>query len=395
MNTLVIVFAAVVLAPLVADRLARFVVIPSVVLEILLGLLVGPQVLGWATEGPLITFIADFGLAMLMFLAGYEIDFDRLQGTPLRLAGVGWLCSLVLGLGFGILIHGFTFASLVVGLALTTTALGTILPIVRDRGLLGTRLGPRILAVGGFGEFGPIIAIALLLSGNAPTQTGLLLAAFALVALAAVWLALRPRSKWLVRLVTVTVGTSVQLAIRFAVCTIIVMLWVAYELTLDVLLGAFVAGIVVRLAITTSHPREAEVVQSKLEAIAFGMFVPFFFVVTGMRFDLRALLDNPAALLLVPVFVGLFLVVRGGPILLLHRKDLDRAAARRLALLGSTALPIVVALTTIGTDTGVMRASTAAALVGAAMITVLVFPLLAVRGLSGLRQDFLEGRVTP
>ena len=148
------------------------------------------------------------------------------------------------------------------------------------------------------------------------------------------------------------------------------------------LLGAFVAGIVVRLALNTDDPREAEVVQSKLEAIAFGMVVPFFFVVTGIRFDLRALLADPMALVLVPVFVGLFFVVRGLPILLLHRDDLVRLDARRLALLGSTALPIVVALTTIGTQTAAMAAGAAAALVGASMVTVLVFPLMAVRGLS-------------
>ncbi|MEJ2856202.1 MULTISPECIES: cation:proton antiporter [unclassified Saccharothrix] len=382
MDTLVIVFAVVVVAPLVADRVARFVPIPSVVLEIVLGVLIGPQVLGWAQEGRLVTFVADLGLAMLMFLAGYEIEFSRIKGRPLKLAGIGWLCSLALGLAFGLAVHGFTFGSLVTGLALTTTALGTILPIVRDRGLLGTRLGPRVLAVGGFGEFGPIIAIALLLSGQAPERSGLLLSAFAVVAVIAVWLALRPRSEWIGRLVTITLGTSVQLAIRFAVFVIVAMLWVAYELGLDVLLGAFVAGIVVRLALNTDDPREAEVVQSKLEAIAFGMVVPFFFVVTGIRFDLRALLADPMALALVPVFVGLFFVVRGLPILLLHRDDLDRRDTRRLALLGSTALPIVVALTTIGTQTGVMAAGTAAALVGASMVTVLVFPLLAVRGLS-------------
>ncbi|HWE87874.1 MAG TPA: cation:proton antiporter [Pseudonocardiaceae bacterium] len=379
MDTLAVVFAVAAIVPLLVDRVAKWIAIPAVVLEILLGIVIGPQALGWAHEDNTVTFIADFGLAMLMFLAGYEIEFDRIRGTPLRLAGLGWLCSVALGLGFGVLIHGFTFSSLVIGLALTTTALGTILPIVRDAGLLATPLGVRVLAVGAFGEFGPIVAVALLLSDQQVGRTAAVLVGFAVAATAAVWLALRPRSARITRLVTVTLGTSVQFAVRLALFTIVVMLWVANALGLDVLLGAFAAGVVVRLALDTGHPAEAGVVRDKLESIAFGMFVPFFFVVSGMRFDLRALLTHPMDLLLVPVFAILFMVVRGVPTLLLHRHDLAARPRQAFALLASAALPLVVVITTIGTETGTMPASTAAALVGAGMVTVLILPLIALR----------------
>jgi Kef-type K+ transport system membrane component KefB len=379
-TTFAIVFAVAALTPLLIDSVSRWVVIPSVVVEILLGIVVGPQLLGWAHEDNLITFTADFGLTMLMFLAGYEIEFDRIKGAPMRLAGIGWLVSLALGLGFGLVVHGFTFASLVIGLALTTTALSTLLPIIRDAGLLPTPFGTRMLAVGAFGEFGPIIAVALLLSGEAPAKVTLVLLGFAVVTAAAVVVAMRPRSARVRRLMTRTMTTSVQFTVRIAMFVIVVMLWVADTLRLDTLLGAFVAGIVVRLTLRRNGEAETEQVHSKLETIAFGVFVPFFFVVTGMRFDLHALLADPVSLVLLPGFILLFVLVRGGPILLLHRHDLPPDQRRRLALLGSAGLPLIVVITTIGTRTGTMPTDTAAALVGAGLLTVLVFPLIGLRG---------------
>lgn len=380
MNTLAIVFGVAAITPVGVDLLRRWVAVPAVVLEIVLGIVVGPQVLGLAHEDTIITFVADVGLALLMFLAGYEIDFDRIRGAPMRLAGVGWLASLVLGLACGFLVHGFTFASLVVGLALTTTALSTLLPIVRDAGLLPTPFGARILAVGACGEFGPIIAIALLLSGQAPAHTAVVLFAFAVVTIITLVVALRQDSRRMRKLVTTTLDTSVQFAVRIAMFIVVAMLWVANELRLDLLLGAFVAGIIFRLVLRRGGEDETELVHGKLETIAFGVFVPFFFVVSGMRFDLRALAAHPVSLALVPGFVLLFLLVRGGPLLVLHRNDLSRRERGQLALLASTALPLLVVITTIGTETGTLPTHTAAALVGAGLITVLVCPLVALRG---------------
>ncbi|GAA2799527.1 cation:proton antiporter [Saccharopolyspora taberi] len=378
--TIAVVAVATTIAPLISDRLARWVVIPSAVLEILLGILIGPQVLGWASENDVIGFIADSGLAMLMFLAGYELEFGQVRGKPLRLAAAGWACSLALGLGIGLLLHGFSPGALVVGLALTTTALGTTLPMVGDAGLLGTPLGARILAVGAFGEFGPIIAVALLLSGQRPMRTALVLVGFAVVAGIALWLASRPRSERLRRLIATTLGTSVQFGVRLAMLVVVLMLWIAGGLGLDVLLGAFTAGLVVRLFLDAGDPRETAIVHTKLEGIGFGLLIPFFFVVSGMRYDLDSLLAAPAALLLIPASVIAFFVVRGLPVLVLHRRDLPRRPRWTLALLASAALPMVVVITTIGTEIGVLPAANASALVGAAMLSILVFPLVALRG---------------
>lgn len=380
LSSIAVVVIAATVAPMLSDRLGRWIAIPSVVLEILFGVLIGSQVLGWAHEDEIVGFLADFGLAMLMFLAGYELKLSEVRGKPMRLAALGWLVSLVLGLGFGALVHGFTQATLILGLALTTTALGTTLPMVRDAGLLDTPLGARVLAVGALGEFGPIVAVALLLNDQNPVRTLLFLGAFGVVAARALWVASNRRPAGLSRLIRTTLGTSVQFAVRLCVLVVVLMVWLADGLGLDMLLGAFVAGLVVRLFLDAGDPDEGEVVESKIEAIGFGFFVPFFFVVSGMRFDLKALLDQPSAFALVPLFLVLFLVVRGLPVLVLHRRDLPARPRRSLALLGSAALPMVVVITTIGTETHQLPTSTASALVGAAMLSVLIFPLVALRG---------------
>ncbi|MCP2338651.1 cation:proton antiporter [Actinomadura rupiterrae] len=385
-TSVVVIAGAAVLAPLLADRLARWVAVPGVVLELLLGVLAGPVLLGWANDHGAIGTVADFGLAMLMFMAGYEIEFDRIRGGPLREGLTGWVLSLVLGLAAGGLLaltgdHG---AGMVVGLALTTTALGTILPILHDAGMVATPFGARVMAVGAIGEFGPIVAVALLLTSSQPGRTVLLLIAFALVTVAAGLLAVRQHgSARMGRLLRATLSTSAQMAVRITMFGLILMLWIAGSFGLDVLLGAFAAGVIERMAFGASDlsPGQESLVDAKLEGIGYGFLVPFFFVVSGIRLDLSALADDPRAVLLVPGFLLLFLVVRGVPTYLVSRRDeaLDRPRRRALSLLASTALPLVVVITTIGVEDHRIKTSTAAALVCAAMLSVLLFPLLAMR----------------
>jgi Kef-type K+ transport system membrane component KefB len=393
LTTGVLVLAAAFVAPFLSDHLARWIAIPSVVLELLLGVLLGPVVLGWAHEGEVVTAISDLGLSMLMFLAGYEIDFGRIRGRSLRLAVTGWLISLAAGLviagGIVIWLTGSSTddlvahrnaAALVIGLAITTTALGTILPPLRDAGLLPTPLGGRVLAVGAIGEFGPIVAVALLLTTDNPARTAVLLVGFVVLALAGLWLATRHRPPRLARLVTATLGTSAQLAVRLAMLVVVFMLWVALKLGLDALVGAFSAGVIIKAFQHTGSEEEAGIVESKLEGIGFGFLVPFFFVMSGVKLDLTALLSSPADAMTIPVFLVLFLLVRGIPTLLLHRRDeLARSGRNALALFASTQLPMVVVITSIGVQAGAIKASTAAAMVTAGMLSVLIFPLFALR----------------
>jgi Kef-type K+ transport system membrane component KefB len=378
---LVVIIAVSVLAPLLADRLHAWIAIPVVVVELMLGILVGPAVLGLVTvtEGDVISALSDLGLAFLMFLAGYEIDFARIRGRPLRLSVLGWLVSLVLAVGAGLLLAKSEEAGLVVGLALTTTALGTILPILRDSGHASTPFGVRVLAIGAVGEFLPILAIAFAFSGDRPAHTTVVLVLFTIAGVLAAWVARRPRHRHLARLVTATLGTSAQLGVRICVFVVIGMFALAEFLGLDPILGAFVAGIVVHLFLAAGSEHEEEAVLSRLEGIGFGYFIPLFFVVSGVRFDLDALLSDGRALLLLPVFLLLFLVMRGVPTWLFHRNELPGREPVALGLFAATALPLVVVITSIGVDEGAVLSATAASLVGAGMISVLLFPMLALK----------------
>ncbi|MFD7902135.1 cation:proton antiporter [Kitasatospora sp. NPDC059747] len=377
--TLILIPAAAVAAPLLADRLLRWIAVPTVVFEIVLGVLIGPDVLDWARVDDLVTALSQFGLAMLMFLAGYEIDFAKLRGGPLKRAGTAWLATVVLGLGVGALVNPNPLDGAFAGLVLTTTALGTILPILRDSGELPTPFGSLVMATGAVGEFGPIIAIAVLLSGNSPARTAVILGAFAVITAFAVLGAQRPRPDWVTRLIERTLRTSGQFAIRAVILVLAVMVAAAIWLDLDMLLGAFTAGIVSRMLLSGVRAHEEEVIEAKLESIGFGFLVPVFFVVSGMNFDLDALLDDPGTLLLVPVFLVLLLAVRGAPAALLAPAGLGRRDRGALGLYAATALPLVVVITTIEVEAGHMPSSTAAALVGAGMLSVLVFPLAAQR----------------
>jgi len=372
--TLALISAAAVLAPVLADLLRRLR-IPSVVIEIGLGILIGQQVLGWAHPDDVVRALAALGLSFLMFLAGYEIDLGRIRGQPLNRAVSGFGVSLVLAglLSFVMVSTGFALDTLVIGLALTTTALGTLLPMVRDSGVLDTPFGSHVLAIGTVGEFGPIVMITLLLSSDNPVGSGLLLVVFVVVAVTAALVATRPQPPRVVRMLQSNLHSSSQLPVRVAVLLIVVLVWLASDLGLDVLLGAFASGVVVRLF--SSGP-DGDVVREKLDAIGFGFLVPIFFIVSGMNFDLHALTGSVSTLLRVPLFLILFLFVRGAPAVLLYRTKLDRRLLAPLAFFSATALPLIVVITELGVQTGRMRPENAAALVGAGMLSVLLYPLL-------------------
>lgn len=377
LSSFVIVLAVVAAAPILSDLLRRWVTIPSVVIEIAGGILVGPA-LHWVQVGDLIAFLAALGLSTLMFLAGMEIDLPRIKGKPLNRALIGWIASLGVGVAVGVALAGVDGAQsgLIVGLAITTTALGTLLPILRDNGALDTPFGTRVLAGATVGEIGPVIAVTVLLGTDSPARTALVLAVFVAVVVAAALVALRDRNKRLARLIEETLTTSGQVEVRIVVLFLAFMVWTADRLGLDVLLGAFAAGMVFRLFSAGASEREAELVEAKLHGLGFGFLIPIFFVVSGVQFDLDSIVDDPLILALLPGLLVLFLVVRGLPTALLHH-DLDRPQRAALACYLATELPLVVVVTSIGVKTGRLSASTAAALVGAALVSVLVYPLLA------------------
>ncbi|UUY01869.1 cation:proton antiporter [Svornostia abyssi] len=373
---LVVVGVALVAAVLSA-RLARWLPLPVVVLELILGIIVGPEVLGLAAPDDFIEFFASLGLGMLFFFAGYEIDLERIRGVPLKLAAVGWIISLALAYAIGGILAalGIVISLLFVGTAMSTTAIGTLIPILSDAGEMKTRFGTFLLAAGAIGEFGPILLITLFFSATSPVTSALLLFAFVVIAVVTAVVATRSVvTGW--DAIERTLETSGQIAIRGSVFVVFALAALASELGLDLLLGGFVAGIIVRLAL---KGREVPVFESKLTAVGYGFLIPFFFVTSGLNFDIAALVEDPVNLLKVVMFLALFLVVRGTPAMLLYRKVFDARDRMALAFFSATQLPLVVAITTIAVEQKEMRSSTSASLVGAAILSTMIFPLVGLK----------------
>ncbi|WP_127793640.1 cation:proton antiporter [Agromyces sp. LHK192] len=376
-STLLLIPVIALASPLLVRLLGRFVAIPLIVFEIALGLVFGPAILGWIQPSDITEALSDFGLAMLFFLAGNEIDFRAISGRPAKRAAFGWLASLVLGLGIALLIGPSLEAAVFIGIALTSTALGTLMPILRDAGDLRTPFGIGVLAIGAVGEFGPLLAISLFLSKDSPIVALIVVIAFALVAGLAIWMASRGIGRRLHHVITDTLHTSGQFAIRLVVVVLVALVALSVVLGLDMLLGAFVGGIVYRLLLTGAPEREVSVIEGKLEAIGYGLLVPVFFIETGVTFDLAALIGDPVALASIPLFLVLFLVVRGIPSSFAAPAGASLRDRSATALFGATALPIIVAVTSIGVEDGVLPSGMASALVGAGMCSVLAFPLIA------------------
>jgi Kef-type K+ transport system membrane component KefB len=378
-TSLVLIAFLAIAAPLAARFLDRLVKVPIVVFEIVLGILLGPSLLGWIQSTRFTDTLADFGLAMLFFVAGNEIDFASIRGRPINRASVGWVVSLAAGIGAGLLLAPAPEAAVIIGVALCSTALGALLPILRDAGESKSRMGIAVTALGAAGEFGPLVAISLFFSGRQLGPATAVLLGFVLLTGLAIFLASRSRHSLFHSQVTRTLHTSGQFAVRSIMFILSVLVVLSMVLGLDMLLGAFAAGVLWKVAIARAPEQDREVIEMKIDAVAFGFLVPVFFIDTGIDFDLRALTATPAALALVPLFLLLLLVIRGLPSLLAAPPKCTPADKRAIILFGATGLPIIVAVTGIGRDLGLISSGISSALVGAGMLSVLMFPLLALR----------------
>ena len=374
------IIAAVAFAVPLLLGLAPRLLLPAVVAEIVAGIVIGPAGLRWVQVDAPITVLSTLGLAFLLFLAGLEIDLTRLRGRVLRATGLAFVLSLLLALslGFGFGALGTVRSPLLVAIILAATALGIVLPVLKDAGEAASEFGQVVIAGATIAEFGTIILLSLFFSREAHSVGAqlVLLAEFTLLAVA-LTLAIVGAER-LQRLSDVLLhlqDTTDQLRIRGAFVLLAVFAVLAERLGLEVILGAFLAGALLPLVDRdqrVTHPQ----FRSKLEAIGFGVFVPFFFVASGLRFDLAALARSPATLARAPLFLAALLVVRGAPALL-YRPLLGRRRTVAAGLLQATSLTFIVAATQIGRALGLMDAATAAALVAAGLLSVLLFPLLA------------------
>ncbi|MGR0219348.1 cation:proton antiporter [Agromyces sp. ZXT2-6] len=376
LSTLVLIPAIAAVAPLATRAVGRWVAIPLVVFEILLGLLLGPAVLDWVQEDAFIALFADFGLAMLFYLAGREIDFQAIRGAPIMRAGAGWAVSMALALGLAFLIEPGAGA-VFVAVALASTALGALLPILRDAGLLRTRFGVSILAVGAVGEFAPLLAITLFLSGQTPLHATVVLLGFAVVTGVLMFSAFRGDGARLHRAIEASLHTSGQFVVRLVMFVLLSLVALSIFLGIDMLLGAFAAGVLGKLLLQGASEREAEVTEAKIEAVGFGLLVPVFFINTGITFDLQALVSDARTLLLLPLFTVLLLFTRGIPAALLAPRGSTARERVSTGFFAATGLPIIVAVTALGVDAGALDSGMAAALVGAGLLSMLLYPLIA------------------
>ena len=359
--------------------------LPAVVLEIVAGIVIGPSVLGWVELDETVDVVAVLGLAFLLFLAGLEIDFDRLRGRLLRLAAGGYAVSFAISVvaALGLSAAGLVETPLLVAIVLCATSLGVIIPVLKDSGQTASRFGQTVLAAGSIADFGAIILLSLFFTGEGGAgATAILIGG--LVGLAIVlWLATRAAehsgriSADLLRLQ----DTTAQIRVRGAMVLLVGFAAVAQTLGLEVILGTFIAGALLKLADrdeAMTHPS----FYPKLEAVGFGFFIPVFFVTSGVRFDLQALTEEASTLVMVPIFLTALLAVRGLPALL-YRGFLPRRQVPGAALLQATSLPFIVAATAIGVDLGLMDAAESAALIAAGLLSVMLFPLIAVSMLRG------------
>jgi Kef-type K+ transport system membrane component KefB len=363
-------------APLLGEIPLGFRV-PIVVFEVVLGIVIGPHAFDLVQFDGIVETMRTYGMALTLFMAGMELDFDRIKGRPLMLGAGGWLLSVAAGVVIVGLLHVVPLvnAPMMVALALCTTGLGVLIPVFRDGGHLETPFGRFFLAAGTVGEVGPIVAMSLLLSTRYSTwqEFGFLVVFLLVVGMAgAVGLGARPPK--LLNLLGRTMHSSTQLPVRTSLLLLAALAVLAEEFGFESIFGAFAAGMVIG---QVTRGEDAKPLREKLDAVAFGWFYPFFFVGTGIKFDIAALGRDLPTMLLVPTFLALFLIVRGLPVLL-YRNDITKA--QRLPFALSSAVPSVsmtIVITGIGTTMGVMNPDVATALVGAALLSVMVFPTVA------------------
>ena len=379
-SSLLIVGAVAVAVPLFLG-LVPAVKVPAVVLEILGGILVGPTVLGWVHLDVAVRVIADLGLGFLLFMAGFEIDLRRFDRRTLTLVSRAFLLSMILALlvAYGLQLGGQVRDGLLVGITLVSTSLGVLVPILHDAGQTETIFGRMIMAAGSLAELAPLVLLSVFFSAsskNPGAELGLL-AGF--VGLTAVIVVVTQRVRvWgpLREVVHRLENTSSQLRVRLAITFALAFSVVAEHFGLATILGAFLAGVIVRR--TDETPASQEEFQGKLEAIGFGFLIPVFFVSTGVGLDITALFHSTRAIILVPVFLVALLLVRGLPALL-YVPVVGRTHAIAAGFMQATSLTFIVVATVIGVQTGHQRTSTAAALVVAGLLSVVIYPPIALR----------------
>lgn len=379
-TNLVLVAAIAFGAPLLLGLVPRLR-LPAVVLEIVAGIAIGPSVLGWIEADLVVQILAVVGLAFLLFLAGLEVEIERFKGTFLKISAMGLVASfaIALAISYGLSAAGSIETPLIVAIILMSTGLGLVIPVLKDSGESSSTFGQLTIAGASMADFGAVILLSLFFSREATGSAVklLLLGGFVMLIVALSFAIARAgRSMRLSEVLLRLQDTTAEIRIRGAVLLLMAIVALAEVFGLEVILGAFMAGAVLNLLdkdVMMTHPN----FRLKLEAIGFGFLVPVFFVASGITFDLDALLASTSAVLRIPMFLAGFLIARGLPALL-YRPLVGTRRTVAAGLLQATSLPFVVAASQIGMELEVISPATGAGLVAAGLLSVLVFPLVAI-----------------
>jgi Kef-type K+ transport system membrane component KefB len=377
-DNLFLVALVALLAPLVVAAVPGLRV-PAVVVEILAGVILGPDVLGVVDADLAVQVLSVIGLSFLLFTVGLELDVRTLRGTALRLAVVGYGVSLALGVGVGLLMRsaGWVSSPLLIAVALSATSLGLVVPVLKDSGSVESPAARLTVASATFADVAAILLITLLFSEESSDLGArvVLLATFVGV-VAVVGLAVVASERWtgLTNVVRQLQDTTAEIRVRGAVVLLLGFVVLAQRFGLEAILGALLAGVVVGAVDrdSSTHPH----FRTKLDAVGFGFLIPVFFVASGIKLDVAGLTADPAALVRMPLFLLALLLVRATPALL-YRRQISGRQAVAAGLLQATSLPFLVTATMIGTELGVISPVNAAALVGAGVASVLLFPTVA------------------
>ena len=381
-DNLLAVLAVAAAVPLILATVPR-VPVPEPVLEIVAGIVLGPAVLDLVKPDQAVRLLSTIGLAFLLFLAGLEIDVRHFRGPRARLTGLALGLSAVLALIIGIVLHaaGVVESPLLVGIVLIATSLGLVVPILTDAGVADRPAGQFAIAGASLGEVSSVVLLSLFFSDRASAigPRLLLLLLLAVLVVLAVFATLRvERSMWITRMLDKLADTSAQIRIRLSILLVAGLGALATHLGFEAILGAFIAGGILRL-VDTDAEHKHPLFYPKLDAVGYGFLIPVFFVASGLTFNLSVLFSSASTVLRVPLFLLTLLVVRGLPAVLYRSALGNIHDVVAVGLLQATSLPFIVAATTIGLQLHAISPANAAALVGAGLFSVIIFPIIALQ----------------
>ena len=389
---LIVVF----LAFIVPITLLRFkkLRLPIVVGEIIAGIVVGRSGLGWvANHDPVLDLLSELGFVFLMFLAGMEIDFSAIGGDislkkrngrrplgPLALGGISFALTLLLstGVGFGLTHAGLVSNPWMIALILSTTSLGVVVPVLKERGLSNGRYGQSLLMAALIADFTTMLLITVVVAALSHGLTPeILLIGLLFVAFFSTYhfgMLFFNRIPAVRRVMEDLSHATAQIKVRAAFTMMLVFVALAEMLGTEIILGAFLAGAVISLLSTS----EDEDTMHQLESFGYGFFIPIFFIMVGVDFNLAVLLSSSQALLLLPLLLAAAIVVKLLPALVFRLNFSWRETFGAGTLL-SARLSLIIAASAIGLRLGVISEAVNSAIVLVAIITVSLAPLIFAR----------------